>query len=314
MTTIAKSKAQALVQPAKPLAVTPNVRQFNSPAAGAALSLSNEATNIVQVVNPASTLTINVDGQNFSAFGANHFVLHVDTTAATEITLNFVRGATVLATKSIEIEADQLAVLTFAAVIKANNAVTLLALGQHVVGKSEATDGNGAVGGLQLVNASYANGLLEHTGGQIAYFYSDAMSALIDFDASTTVRITVPSSSYTFSAVLSNSSDPATALDNALASVFAAENTMGLLIEGDLSEIGDIPRMDLSVAAGDLITFGQQNGNQISVLLNGQTYLSRIDPAINPSLPLYLYLFVTDNHSSSSPVPVIPMLITKEEA
>lgn len=173
MNTLAKAKAQALVQPAKPLAVTPNVRQFNSPAAGAALSLSNESTNVVQVVNPASTLTINVDGQNFSAFGANHFVLHVDTTAATEITLNFVRGATVLATKAIELEADQLAVLTFAAVIKANNAVTLLALGQHVVGKSEATDGNGAGSGLLLIpngaigstDAGYQNFIYDGTSG-----------------------------------------------------------------------------------------------------------------------------------------------------
>lgn len=173
MNTLAKSKAQALVQPPKPLAVTPNVRQFNSPAAGAVLSLSNEATNIVQVVNPASTLTINVDGQNFSAFGANHLVLHVDTTAATEITLNFVRGATVLATKAIELEADQLAVLTFAAVIKANNAVTLLALGNHVVGKSEATDSNGAVGGLLLT----PTGAIQSADGEYQRFVYDGIHA-----------------------------------------------------------------------------------------------------------------------------------------
>ncbi len=178
MTTLAKSKAQALVQPAKPLAVTPNVRQFNSPAAGATLSLSNESTNIVQVVNPASTLSINVDSQNFSAFGANHFVLHVDTTAATEISLNFVRGATILATKVIEIDADQIAILTFAAITKANDAVTLLAIGHHVVGKSEATDGNGAVGGLLLV----PTGAMESADGEFQRFAYDGTNT-IDFEA-----------------------------------------------------------------------------------------------------------------------------------
>lgn len=174
MTTLAKSKAQALVQPAKPLAVTPNVRLFNSPAAGATLSLSNESTNIVQVVNPASTLSINVDSQNFSAFGANHFVLHVDTTAATEISLNFVRGATILTTKVIEIDADQIAVLTFAAITKANDAVSLLTIGHHVVGKSEATDGNGAIGGLLLV----PTGANESLDGDYQRFAHDGVSAI----------------------------------------------------------------------------------------------------------------------------------------
>ena len=177
MTTLAKSKAQALVQPAKPLAVTPNVRLFNSPAAAAALSLSTESTNIVQVVNPASTLSINVDSQNFSAFGANHFVLHVDTTAATEISLNFVRGATILTTKVIEIDADQIAILTFAAITKANDAVSLLAIGHHVVGKSEATDGNGAVGGLLLV----PTGAVESADGEFQRFAYDGTNTF-DFE------------------------------------------------------------------------------------------------------------------------------------
>lgn len=174
MTTLAKTKAQALVQPAKPLAVTPNVRLFNSPAAGATLSLSTESTNIVQVVNPASTLSIKVDSQNFSAFGANHFVLQVDTTAATEISLNFVRGATILTTKVIEIDADQIAVLTFAAITKANDAVSLLAIGHHVVGKSEATDGNGAVGGLPLI----PTGAIKSVDGEYQRFVYDGSSTI----------------------------------------------------------------------------------------------------------------------------------------
>lgn len=285
------------------------VRLYQNPANGTVLTNQSsdgsiDTSTTALVITGSTAPTGLVFDPNLSVLRnvTSDIKLLVDTPVELTLTVNLAGTLT-----QMTVEAGKTAVLTLGLI--AGIPMIVGAFGFFPV----ASPSNDAGAGLQLVNATYANGLLEHTGGEIAYFYTEAMSALIDFDASTTVRIPVPSSSYTFMAVLSNTSDPATALDNALASVFAAENTMGLLIEGDLSEIGDIPRIDLSVAAGDLITFGQQNGNQMSVLLNGQTYLSRIDPALNPSLPLYLYLFVTDNHSNAG-VPIIPMVITKSVA
>ncbi|MEC7120336.1 MAG: hypothetical protein VXW65_10590 [Pseudomonadota bacterium] len=293
MTTLAKAKAQSHAQPPQPLAVTPNVRLLNSPVDGAALSISTEHTNIVQVVNPPPEFSLDLDGQNFSAFGANHFILHVDSTTATAITVNFVRGATVLDTTVIEVDADQLSVVTLAHIVKGNDQVSLLTVGQHTVGKSDAT---GDVSGYftALINAQFDNNVLQYTAGTLSAIGSAdagylAIKSFTDGDA---IALGIPD--------LAGGQIQFLWLDSPTPSASSATMwTMGS--DGLSTSIGDgLDSIGLNV--NDVISINR-NGQQLSASVNGQT-ISLTNPAI--SSDAYLHIINTNNLADAVALQFLP--------
>lgn len=284
--TLAKAKAQSLTPAAAQLALTPNVLNVLSPANLAVIALQNNSVNILNVTNPATSLTVNVDAQNFGALGGKLFVLNVDSTAASTITVQFMRGNTAIKQHVLSIAANSVTHITLGALVEANNTVKFLVVGFVAQQKPEPE--------LLLINANYnsSTNTLIYASGEL--LGTSAMLARLTMTANKTVAITVPSGTYSLSVALSESPDYTQALN--------APTAAATLLDTSVVMTGTT---GLTVAAGDTVLFGKV-GNQLSLTINsGTEHLSPADSSITGDC--YLYMLVTNNGVSTAPD--IPMVI-----
>lgn len=130
MTTLAKNKALAIAALANAPAVlpmTPNARTLTNITEGATIALFEQLTSVVQLIDPPSQLTLQIDAQNFGAFGSRHFVISAATESASTVTVQYVRGRdqTVLASLVVELAAQSNSTVTIGSWIPAEDQVEL---------------------------------------------------------------------------------------------------------------------------------------------------------------------------------------------
>lgn len=221
--------------------------------------------------------------------------LLVDTPVELTLTVNLAGSLT-----EMTVEAGKTAVLTLGLI--AGIPMIVGAFGFFPL----ASPSDNAWAGLHLVNAVYADGALQYTGGQVEGLSTNSMFARMSLALNQTVNITLPSQPYAITAVLSTASEYLQALAQASAMV---------TIFDDLANLSGYS--GLSVAAGDQIGFVRmgQFGDVLGVQFNGgEPYPSPADSLIGGTKPVYLFVFVTNHFNESPIVPVIPLsLITAAE-
>ena len=215
----------------------------------------------------------------------------VDTAVDLELSVDIAGSVT-----NFGVEAGKTAVLTIGLI-----AGVPLIVGSHNFFEV-AANGGGTVSGLALINATYSNNILHHTGGEIEGFNTASMLARLDFHPTKSVSVIIPNHNYTVMAILSTEQDYVQAL--AMASAIAT-------LVGSAVNIGGIPNLTVSPFAQ--VIFGQ-SGDQLSLSMAGSQYLSASDPNLDGSVPVYLYLFVTDNFAGQGFAPDIQMEIINPAA
>ena len=309
--TLAKAKAASFIQPMAALALTPNVHTQVTPDDAAVIDLHNSSINVLNIVDPAATLAVHVDHDNFAALGGKLFVMHIDSTDACELTLNYVRGNTVLKSQIIAIPANSHTTLTAGSIIQADNQVKLLIVGNQSLAK-EATGSPSSSLFDVLTNASYDNNILHYTSG---YLIGGAagMAAQIDSPNGQSINLVVPAVAdlvNTSVALTLGPADTAQAYlhqmqtDNATAtlSISPFEGSISASLQIDGGEALVIP----DVQSGDILRVDFTH-NEVAVIHNGTRYSDGPSSRIQPSDPLYA-LFVLMQNSNG----VVPDLSVSE--
>lgn len=295
--TLAKSKAARLASPAS-LSMTPNARVVMA-AALSSLALQRESTSIVSLVNPAATLNIDVDAQNFSAMGGQFFIVKADTTDASTITVNYVHGNTTHASQVFAVAADSIGQLVLGAVVSASNDVDLVVIGHHVVGKPNATGGETAISGVVLHHLSYANHLLHYTGG--AMVSAAASIELLPFQA---IDLTLPMGAFECYVVLSACADLADDTQQLASLTLLADLTgqyTGSMIGNDNAA------QSLSANHGAVLNLQNYGNSQMGVGLAGVVLYSKVNPSLANASKVYLHLVFSS--ADADTLPDLPMVI-----
>lgn len=295
--TLAKAKAASFIQPMAALALTPNVHTQVTPDDAAVIDLHNSSINVLNIVDPAATLAVHVDHDNFAALGGKLFVMHIDSTDACELTLNYVRGNTVLKSQVIAIPANSHTTLTAGSIIQADNQVKLLIVGNLSLDKGQPTVSND--NGVLTINGSYLAQLLHYSSGLISSVNASGMLASIPLASYQAIELTLPTGNTAFSlrGWLSNDAEAGQAATPAPAIPLFIEHT-GTVLQGSLDTSASTTET-LSLTAGDVITLINHGNQQLGLTHDGSTLYATANLGLSGQV--YLHLMVTSVDAASVP-------------
>lgn len=145
---------------------TPNVHTATDMTENTLIDLHNSNISFLDVKNASSNFFVKFDRDNFAAFNTKFFVAQISTTVQSTVTFQYLFAGEIVATKVVTLAPEKVTTISIAAVVAADQSVSLVVINQAETPKPVAIVNDA---GVLVVNGTYINSILNYNGSPITF-------------------------------------------------------------------------------------------------------------------------------------------------